>query len=417
MGKQAQNSADELDGKLTVARVKELVRAGAPGMHGDGANLWLRITRTGSSNWCLRYTAPNGKAREMGLGSTADYNLAEARARARGHRKIVHEGGDPLVKRDNDKPSAAHAFKDVAVLYIEAHRKEWRNTKHADQWSATLTQYAYPVIGEKDVAAVTTEDVLAILKPHWETRTETMTRVRSRVEAVLGYAGALDWRSKINPASWQGMKPLLPAKAKITKVKHHAAVNYRVLPDFMTALEAKSAISALCLRFVVLCAARSGEARNATWNQINLDHVVTIKVGDDEYDIAPPSWIIPAESMKADKIHAVPLSSQALAVLAQMRKFQTSKTSHIFPGQVKDKPLSDVALNKMIPNAATVHGMRSSFSTWCADKTTYPREVREAALAHTLGSKVEIAYQRSSLFDLRVPLMQQWADYVAPVSA
>jgi integrase len=398
MGKQGEGKADGLEGKLTVAEVKALAKAGLPGMHGDGHNLWLRVTKTGSANWGFRYQLPGGRPREAGLGPLHTVSLQQARETAREYRQLVRAGKDPLVVREAEKPAPGHTFEAVATLYISAHEAGWRNTKHGAQWKATLASYAYPALGALDVAAVSVEDVLGVLSPIWRTKAETAKRVRGRIESVLGYAIALKWRTDTNPAAWSTLKALLPAKNKVSKTQHHAALGHATLPDFMAGLESKSALSASCLRFCVLTASRSGEARNAAWNEI---------------DFQKRLWLIPASKMKSARDHRVPLSDQAIAILNEMLKLKTGESSFVFPGQIKNKPLSDVALNKQIPNAATVHGMRSTFRVWCAEKTNYPREVCEAALAHTLGSKVETAYMRSDLFDLRVKLMQDWADYIA----
>jgi integrase len=398
MGKQAEGKADGLEGKLTVAEVKALVKAGAPGMHGDGLNLWLRVTRTGSANWGFRYQLPGGRPREAGLGPLHTVSLQQARETAREYRQLVRAGKDPLVVREAEKPAPGHTFEAVATIYIAAHEAGWRSTKHGAQWKATLSSYAYPALGALDVAAITVEDVLGVLSPLWRTKAETAKRVRGRLESVLGYSIALGWRKETNPAAWSTLKALLPAKNRVSKTTHHASLGYAALPAFMTELESRSAISVHALRFCILTATRSGESRGATWDEIDLEKRV---------------WTIPAERMKSARDHRVPLSDQAVAILSEMQKIRSYRHRYIFPGYSATGMLSDVALNKMIPNAATVHGMRSTFRVWCAEKTNYPREVCEAALAHTLGSKVETAYMRSDLFDLRVKLMQEWADYIA----
>jgi len=387
------------DGKLTALGVKRLTK---PGHHGDGGGLYFRIA-DGRRSWMFRYKT-NGVQHWLGLGPDGDFSLAEAREAARECRRQLKAGIDPLEARKAAKAAAleliGQTFEAVADKYIEAHKAGWRNEKHGDQWKATLKAYAYPVIGKKPVAAVTVADVLEILEPIWREKSETASRLRGRVENVLDYAKTRGWRAGENPARWKGhLDHLLPARAKIAKVQHHAALPWADLPAVMGKLAAATATSSLCLRFTVLTAARSGEARGARWNEI---------------DMAGKIWTIPGARMKAGQPHRVPLSDAALAVLTATEPLRKAPDGLVFPGGKTNHPLSDVAVSKALAGVAagvTVHGMRSTFRDWAAESTAYPREVAEGALAHTNRDKVEAAYRRSDLFDQRARMMAQWAAF------
>ncbi|MDE8344178.1 MAG: site-specific integrase, partial [Acidocella sp.] len=283
-----------------------------------------------------------------------------------------------------------------------AHAAGWRNAKHGAQWAATLEAYAFPVIGAHSVAAISTSDVLDILRPIWTEKPETASRLRGRIEAVLDYAKAQGWRSGENPAAWKGnLDNLLPARSKVARVTHHPAIPYADLPPVMARLLDAEPVSARCLAFAILTAARSGEARGARW---------------DEIDVDAATWTVPGERMKAGRPHRVPLSEAALDILRAIQPLQRGLDGLVFPGGKAGRPLSDVALSKALVAAAgegfTVHGCRSSFRDWCAEQTSYASEIAEAALAHTNRDKVEAAYQRSDLIERRARLMQDWSDYL-----
>lgn len=394
------------DGKLTALQVKKMTK---PGHHGDGGGLYLRVG-DGRKSWMFRYKVA-GKTTWLGLGPESDYTLAEAREAARQCRRQLREGIDPLEARRAAKATTQEAegltFQVMAEKYIKAHEAEWRNAKHAAQWAATLTAYAYPIMGNKPVHSIDVADVLEALEPIWTEKPETASRVRGRIEAVLDYAAARKLRSSENPARWRGhLDHLLPARAKVARVEHHAAIPYADLPALMVKLSASRGMAAMCLRFDILTAARSGEARGATWGEI---------------DVESATWTIPGNRMKAGREHRVPLSAPALAILREVAQLGTDPAQLVFPGAVKGKPLSDVALNKALATAGggafTVHGMRSTFRDWCAERTTYPREVAEAALAHTNKDKVEAAYLRGDHFEQRRRLMDDWAAYATTPAA
>lgn len=392
------------DGKLTALGIRKQTK---PGTYNDGSGLYLRVGEAGKS-WLYRFKL-NGKANWMGIGSLNDYSLAEARDKARECRKLLDQGINPLEARKAAKAAALEAegqtFKLMAERYIKAHEAEWRSAKHTAQWTATLTAYAYPLLKDKPVHSIGVNDVLEVLEPIWTAKPETASRVRGRIEAVLDYAAARKLRSTENPARWRGnLDHLLPRRSKVAKVEHHAAIPYADLPALMAKLAESKGVSAMCLRFTILTAARSGEARGAKWAEI---------------DMAAATWTVPAERMKAAREHRVPLSDQAVAILNEMAQLGAEPDKLVFPGQVKKKPLSDVAVSKALTTAGgeafTVHGMRSAFRQWCAEQTAYPAEVAETALAHVNKDKVEAAYQRSDLFEKRRRLMAEWARFCAEV--
>jgi len=387
-----------------VATEKKLsprfVATAPEGSHSDGGNLYLRVRPGGSRAWVFRYKDA-GKVRELGLGPTHSRGLAEARTIAAAMRNAILNGKDPatVLARTSSAAEKPKTFADCAGELIEAKRPGWRNAKHAQQWENTLRDYVLPAIGDKPPADVGIADVKSILMPLWAEKTETATRVRQRIEAVLDYAAVHGLCDGPNPARWKGcLDKVLPAPRKVTKVEHHAAAPYADMPRIMGELARKDHMSYLALRFTVLTAARSMEVRAATWGEIDLQARV---------------WTIPAERMKAGREHRVPLSDAAVAVLAQAQALRRVSTDLIFPG-ARDGVLSDVAINKVLHAVApgvTAHGFRSSFRVWCEEQTNFPRSVTEAALAHVNKDRVEAAYQRSDLFERRRELMAQWASY------
>jgi integrase len=393
-------------GKLTAIAVN---RQTNPGTYGDGGGLYLKVSEGGKS-WLFRFKL-HGKATWMGLGAVADYSLAEAREKARACRRMVAEGVNPIDQRREAQEAAREAqrqtFQAVAERCIAAHKAEWRNAKHAAQWESTLSLYAYPHFGSRPVQSVAVSHVLAALEPIWTEKPETASRVRGRIEAVLDYATARKLRSGENPARWRGnLDHLLPRRSKVARVKHHAAAPYTDIPALMTKLEKSNGTAALCLRFAILTAARSGEARGATWGEIDMEAAV---------------WNVPGERMKAGREHRVPLSTPVLAILREMAQLGANPSGLVFPGQARGKPLSDVAVSKALRAAGgdgfTVHGCRSSFRQWVAEQTAYPSDVAEMALAHTNKDKVEAAYQRSDLFEKRRRLMDDWGTYATTPAA
>jgi integrase len=401
-------------GKLTALKVD---KAKQPGMYGDGGGLYLRLTDDGARNWVFRYMLA-GRPRWMGMGPLHTVSLAEARKRAGEHRLRRHDGIDPIEARRAERLRArldaakAITFKECSETYIKAHRAGWRNTKHAAQWEATLATYAEPIVGALPVQSIDTALVMKVLEqeirdasdkptaPLWTARPETAGRVRGRIEAILDWATAREYRQGENPARWRGhLDKLLPARGKVRKVEHHAALPYAELPGFLVALRAQEGIAARALEFTILTAARTGETIFAGWNEMELDK----------------TWTIPAKRMKAGREHRVPLSVRALAILEEMQAHRHAEEDFVFPGGKRGKPLSNMAflmlLRRMDRDDLTAHGFRSSFRDWAAERTNFPAEVAEMALAHTVSDKTVAAYNRSDLFERRRRLMQQWATF------
>lgn len=364
-----------------------------PGMHLDGRGLYVRIDQTGGRYWVFRFNL-NGRRREMGLGSLVDVDLKTARLRADQARTLVQEGLDPIdARKQAQTPPEKTAFSAVANDLMDDLEKSWRSPKQRPQWEASLTQHA-PAIWQMDVKDVDTEAVLRALRPIWHTIPETASRVRGRIERVLDAAAVRGLRSGDNPARWRGHLSILLAQAKRTK-GHHAAMAYQDVPAFLTRLQGRKSVSAAALYFLVLTAARSGEVRGATWDEIHGD-----------------VWIVPAERMKAGREHRVPLTDAALRLLTAHGKARV-QSGLIFPGL--KGPLSDMALamvmRKMDITDATPHGFRSAFKDWASDCTSFADEVSEEALAHTVGSAVRRAYRRGQALEKRRALMEAWSDY------
>jgi integrase len=381
---------------LAFGRLKD------PGMYPDGGGLYLQISRLGGRSWLFRFKA-GGRERWMGLGPASLIGLAEARRLAEECRRQRLAGIDPIearrAGRDKERLEAAKAvtFQACAESYITAHQAGWRNAKHGAQWSATLEAYAYPVFGDLPVQAVDTGMVVKVLEPIWAAKTETASRLRGRIEAVLDWATTRGHRQGENPARWRGhLENLLPAPTKVQKVRHHAALPYSEIGAFMADLQRQEGIAALALRFLILTAARTGEVLGARW---------------DEIDTATRTWTVPAERMKGHREHRVPLSDAALEVLRQVGEVRGG--DFVFPGGKAGRPLSNMAmltlLRRMERADLTAHGFRSTFRDWAAERTDVAREVAEAALAHTIADKVEAAYRRGDLFAKRRQLMHAWA--------
>ncbi len=392
--------------KLTAAQVK---RTRKPGLHPDGGGLFLQVTigtdGEPRKSWVLRFRAANGKMREMGLGSAGVIDLARARIKADAARALVDDGKDPIEHRKRERLAAAAAsqttvtFKDAAERFLAAHAHTWKNPKHRQQWENTLRDYVYPVFGAVPVELVNRDLVLRVIEPIWTTKTETASRVRSRIERVLDWARGRGLREGQNPAQWRGeLSAVLPARKAAHRVRHHPALPYKDIPDFFANLRKRSGLGAKALEFTILTAARTSEALNARWKEIDLDEAV---------------WTIPAERMKAGREHRVPLSEAVVGLLKPLNV--GGANDWVFPGLKKGKPLSNMTLLMTLNNLGredlTVHGFRSTFRDWAAEKTDFAGEVAEAALAHTIGNKVEAAYRRGDLFDKRRELLDAWANY------
>jgi integrase len=363
------------------------------GRHADGGGLYLSISPNGGRRWVFLYRW-HGKPTEIGFGSARDVTLARARELAGQARGKLAEGINP---KDARRPSGGATFGECADRLIEAMRPSWRNGKHAAQWKMTLQEYAAP-LRRLPVDKITTDDVLSVLKPFWNDKPETASRLRGRIERVLDAAKAQGLRSGENPARWRGhLDQLLPKRQQLTR-GHHPAMSYTDVPAFVADLQARQATAASALEVAVLTAARSGEVLGARWVEFDLDRAV---------------WTVPATRMKAGREHRVPLSPRALKIVKAMQ--DTRNGDFVFPGHRPGRPLSvmalEMVLRRMKIKDATVHGFRSAFRDWAAECTNFPNEVCEAALAHVIENKAEAAYRRGDLFDKRRKLMEAWAAY------
>jgi integrase len=386
---------------LSATKVKSLKK---PGDYLDGRGLYLQVRNQSSKSWILKYSMQK-RAREMGLGSAFDFDLADARDMRDRYRKLVKLGVDPIEHRKTEtaertaEKAKAVTFKDAATRYIAANRSGWKNIKHASQWEATLKAYAYPTIGALPVQAIDTALLMKVLEPIWSTKPETASRVRGRIESVIAAAKARGEFKGENPATWKGhLDKLLPKTSKVRSVENHAALPYADLPAFVIELHKREGIAASALEFLILTAARTGEVLGATW---------------DELDLRKSVWTIPDERMKNGREHQVPLSAPAVAVLERMSKI-TNGGNYVFFGQSSGRSLSNMALlvllRRMERHDITSHGFRSTFRDWAADRG-YQDAVAEAALAHTVPDAVVAAYRRTTFFELRKQMMDDWATF------
>jgi integrase len=401
----------------------QFVRTAKPGRYCDGDGLYLLVKKSGARFWVFRYKVNGSKLREAGLGRAGEgrnsVRLAEAREKASTLFRQVKSGIDPLSAKEAMAVAAKAAAQDAAVKrvtfregaqrYIDGHAPSWGNPKHAAQWRATIETYANPVFGDLPVGDVATTHVLAAIEPFWLSKPETASRLRGRIERILDFAKTRGWRAGENPAAWKGHLALtLPARSKVRKVEHHAALPWREIGDFMITLQDQQGVGARALRFAILTAARSGEVRGARWSEI---------------DMSAATWIVPADRMKGGREHRIPLSAPALEILCEMAEVRVSNDSEalVFPGRDAGRPLSDMSLTavlrRMRRGELTAHGFRSSFRDWAAEMTAYPAELVEMALAHAVGNKVEAAYRRGDLFDKRRRLMDDWAAFCLSPSA
>jgi integrase len=370
-----------------------------PGRHADGGNLYLSISPNGGRRWVFLYRW-HGKPMEVGLGSARDVTLARARELARQARAKLAEGINP---KDVNKRPAGATFGECADRLLEAMRPSWRNTKHIAAWEMTLRVYAAP-LRPMLVNEIATDDVLSVLKPIWNNRLETASRLRARIERVLDAAKAQGLRGGENPARWRGhLNQLLPKRQWLTRT-HHAAMSYGDVPSFVYNLQSHPGISAPALEFIILTAARAGEALGARWEEFDLERAV---------------WTVPAMRTKTGRDHRVPLSQPVLRIMKAMQEVRDG--DFVFPGRKPGKHLTVrqplTLLRRMNVEDATVHGFRSSFRDWAAECTNFTNEVCEAALAHVIDNKVEAAYRRGDLFEKRRKLMEAWATYCAAPKA
>lgn len=390
--------------ELTAAAVAKLRE---PGRYPVGGceGLHLRITPAGTRLWVLRIVIGEWR-RDLGLGNFEDVSLSQARDAGRDARRAVKAGIDPTPPKlvPAAPPKARHLFRDVAAELIESKKGEWKNKKHLQQWQNSLDTYAYPLLGGMDVADIKLTHVVQVLQPIWSTITESATRLRSRIEAVIDYATVHEWREGDNPARWKGLlDKVLPAPEKVSKPGHHEALPIDDAPAFMKTMELVDGVSALALRLLILTAARSVEIRFARWS---------------EFDLQKRVWVVPGDRMKAGLDHTVPLSDQAVALLSSIPHM--ADTEYLFPtNRTKKgqpiKPISDMAMTEVMRRqglTAVPHGFRSTFRDWGGDYTEYHRDLLEAALAHVPENKTEAAYRRLTAVQKRRVLMQDWANFL-----
>lgn len=408
--------------RLTTAFVRN---AKEPGVYPDGDRLYLQVTtgKNGQANksWLFRFKL-RGKERQMGLGSLNVVGLADARDEAERCRKLVRQGKDPIQLRNAERAqehvtsARSQTFDQCAAAYMAAKEVGWKNAKHREQWRNTLKAYASPVIGKLPVGEINTGLVMRVIQPIWTTKPETAGRVRGRIEAILDWAKVIGYREGENPARWRGhLDHLLAARGKVRKVRPQPALPHAQIGEFMAALRAQQGSGARALEFAILCGARSGEVRKARWD-------------GDEINITEKVWMVPADRMKGGREHRVPLSPAAIAVIEQMLAVRQS--NWVFAGDREGNPLSDMTLTEVIRRMnearqaaglprwtdpkqggreVVPHGFRSTFRDWLSERTSFARELGEAALAHVAGDKVEAAYSRTGFFEKRRRLMDAWA--------
>lgn len=381
--------------RLTAKQVRDLK---VKGRVSDGGGLWLQASKSGAKSWLFIYRW-NGRRPELGLGPFPAVTLADARRRAEEARACLAERPprDPrelLIKsRLSDVDATFGAFTESFLANI---LPDFRNAKHRQQWENTLRQYA-KTLWHLDISDIDTNHIMKVLHPIWNTKRETARRLRGRIERILDAAKAQGLRSGENPARWRGhLAALLPNQKK--PPQHHAAMPFERLPRFLVQLKAREALAARALEFLILTAARSSEAREATWDEIDLETAV---------------WTIPAGRMKAGKAHRVPLSKSAIGILRPL--YEAKHSNYVFPGQTPKRPVSESAIRKLLERmkveGVTIHGFRSSFRDWAGECTSHPREVAEQALSHTIGNEAERAYRRGDALQKRRELMRDWAGY------
>jgi len=382
---------------LSAVRVRNL---NVPGRYADGNGLYLVVEPSGAKRWLLRIVV-QGRRRDIGLGGLSLVGLAEAREKALAYRKLAREGGDPLAERRRVKV-VIPTFAEAAEAVHAEHKASWKNEKHAAQWISTLTTYALPFIGEKKLNEIGTPDVLKVLSPIWLSKPETSRRVRQRMGTVFDWAKAAGHRSGENPID--GVEKGLPKQPE--KSNHHEALPYVDVPAFVMELRSLDSdeIVRLAFEFLILTASRTGEVVGARWSEIDLKQKL---------------WIIPGKRMKAGREHRVPLVARTEEILAQV-KLHAASSEYVFPGRTYEKPISNMAFLMLIRRSKrtiTAHGFRSSFRDWASEATSFPREVAEMALAHTVENKVEAAYRRGDLLEKRREMMAAWASFVIQLNS
>lgn len=386
--------------KLTAMAVQKIIQSG---YHADGAGLYLQVSASGAKSWIYRYRR-HGKLHDKGLGSLHALSLADAREAAARYRKMLVEGIDPIQANKEQRhaerleKARSKTFQQCASSYVEAMKGQWKNEKHAEQWTNTLETYANSVFGDVPVQEVDTALVYKALDVIWKTKNETASRVRGRIEKVLDWARVAGLRTGENPARWRGhLDAMLAKPSQIQKVVNHPALSFNQIGAFIKDLHQHEGIAVKALEFTILTAARTGEVIGAKWDEIDLDSAI---------------WIIPADRMKMGKEHRVPMTSRAVELLKTLQA--TSHGQYVFPGAKEGKSLSNMAMAEVLKRMKrfdiTVHGFRSTFRDWAAETTNFPSEVVEMALAHRISNAVEAAYRRGDMMEKRRVLMQTWAD-------
>jgi integrase len=389
---------------LTAKRVERTRR---PGRYRDGTvkGLLLQISESGAKSWVLRYML-HGSERMMGLGSAVDFSLREARDRARSARQLLADGVDPLGAKRQRKAEAKAAaaklltFREATQRYFDQHEKKWTNASHREQFLTSLQTYAFPILGDIDVASIALADVLRVLEPNWNAKSVTMDRVRNRIENLVDWCVVRGHRPPgTNPARWKGhLDQVLPAVRDVAPRGHHAALAYAALPAFVAELRRQDEVAARALEFLILTTARSGEVLGATW---------------DEIDFGAATWTVPASRMKAKREHRVPLSPAALSLLRALPREDGNPYCFVGPkaGQGLGGMMLARLLKRMGRDGITVHGFRSAFSDWAHESTSHANHCIELSLAHSVGSDVERAYRRGDMVLKRVKLMNEWSKY------
>lgn len=385
----------------------EVSRRTKPGNHAVGgvSGLYLYVNEAQGRSWVLRVMIA-GQRKHLGLGGYPTVTLAQAREKARFARDQVTSGVDPIHERKaaasalRAHQATRRTFKEVATAYVAFQEPAWKNPKHRKQWTSTLEAYAYPVIGDLSVDAITEHQVIAVLEPIWTTKSETASRLRGRIESILDWARVRGHREGENPARWKGhLDKVFPAQSQIHQVRHFKAMSAASTPKFLARLATQETVSALALRFLMLTAARSGEVRGAEWAEIDVDQAI---------------WTIPASRMKAKRLHRVPLSAPALQVLKEARALPMPSPSHLIFPSVRGGVLSDMSLTAVMRRMgveAVPHGFRSTFRDWVGEYTQYPSDLAEMALAHVLPNKTEAAYRRGDALEKRRAMMDAWANH------
>jgi integrase len=383
--------------KLTVSKVR---RINKPGRYGDGKGLYLQVSKALTKSWVFRYQR-GGIEHAVGLGPTHTIGLADARRAARKARALLIEGIDPLevkkasIEERKEWDAKQITFSECSAEYIASHQDGWRSEKHKQQWISTLQTYTNPYFGNTPVSKIDTQQIMEVLKPIWVTKTETAARLRERIERVLSFAATSGYRWGENPARWRGhLAELLPNPSRVRKTRHYQSMKYQDIGAFFQRLQAEECTAARALELTILTACRSGEVHNAQWSEIDFVH---------------RTWTIPGTRTKSGCEHRVPLANASLKIL---RGQVGQNKIKVFPGVSGSSMLA--FLRELTPKA-TVHGFRSTFRVWAAEMTTYPREVAERALAHSIGNAVEMAYLRSDLFNKRKKLMRDWAAWCTTV--